>query len=1022
MFTNSNPTMKKRLLVLFGSSLITATLFAQQKGLIISEFLTNPNGNDSPLEYVELLATTSINFASTPYTIVFTDNGAVNANGWKAGGLISYAFQISTGSVTAGQVVYVGGSSMAPLSNGGIILRKINTALTNGDVFGTSLSAGVLGQGGAKCDGIAVFNIAASGITAAAVPVDAIFFGTGYGTAIAGVNQGYQMPVNDKYNGGKLVNTSFLAPDPLSGELVKATAGSYDPASQSFTVPRLWTKTTTPSYNLSSVKVLVPKGLIISEFLTNPNGTDSPLEYVELLATMSINFAATPYTIVFTDNGIANSSGWRAGGVISYAFQINSGSVIAGQVVYVGGSTMAPLSNGGVVIRGISTGTANGDNFGSASSAGVLGQGGIKCDGIAVFNLGAASIASTTVPIDAIFFGAGYGSAIVSANQGYQLPVNDKYNGGKLVNTSFLAPDPLSGELVKATSGTYNPSTKSFTVARTWGKTTAPSYNVSSLSLIGTLGNIPPTISFNPAASKLVDEASGKISCVMNNATDPVIISGLDVNITDENLSTVNFQMISSNTSVVPNANLVVTGTGTARKFKITPTAKGYTTIILKIIDAGGLANQISFSLAASSSIVTASSSDIYHTGTCDGSTAIPIDANYMFVADDENNLIRLYKRDASGLPLYTFDVSSYLNLTGLEVDIEGSFRSPTIPNRIYWIGSLSNSKTGDLRPDRNRIFATDIVGTGANATLVFVGYYSNLRSRLVNWGDAHGYNFTVKAAIGIEPKRIDGFNIEGLEMGPDGVTMYIAFRAPYVPAGTQNKALICPLLNFESWFNNGSPSGNPTLGVPIELNLNARGIRSIGKNASNQYLIVAGSYSSAGSFKMYSWDGQPSSAPVPLICNLSGLSPEGIVEVPPLLSGTFTVQLISDIGNSFIPYNDGVLDKDLTEPNYMKFLTSTISMVGASTRVLISGINEENPATIKIYPNPVNSFVTIEYGEREISPGKYRVFNIMGMLIKEVISDPTNGKTILDLSELENGCYFIQIEGIKKTFKISKQ
>jgi hypothetical protein len=245
-------------------------------------------------------------------------------------------------------------------------------------------------------------------------------------------------------------------------------------------------------------------------------------------------------------------------------------------------------------------------------------------------------------------------------------------------------------------------------------------------------------------------------------------------------------------------------------------------------------------------------------------------------------------------------------------------------------MGSLSNSKSGEARPDRNRIFATDIVGTGANATLTFVGYYSNLRSKLITWGNNNGYDFTSKAATGIEPKRIDGFNIEGLEMGPDGTTLYIGFRAPYVGSGT-NKALICPLTNFESWFGNGSPSASPVFGAPIELNLNNHGIRSLGKNASNNFLIVAGSYAADGTFQLYSWNGLAASAPVLLTTNLTNLKPEGIVEVPASLTGTFTVDLVSDLGSNEI-YNDGVENKDVTEPNHRKFLTSTISVTGSSS------------------------------------------------------------------------------------------
>ena len=60
----------KELISILVSVFFSISIFAQQKGLLISEILTNPNGNDSPFEYVELLATTNINFATTPYSIV----------------------------------------------------------------------------------------------------------------------------------------------------------------------------------------------------------------------------------------------------------------------------------------------------------------------------------------------------------------------------------------------------------------------------------------------------------------------------------------------------------------------------------------------------------------------------------------------------------------------------------------------------------------------------------------------------------------------------------------------------------------------------------------------------------------------------------------------------------------------------------------------------------------------------------------------------------------------------------------
>ena len=206
-------------------------------------------------------------------------------------------------------------------------------------------------------------------------------------------------------------------------------------------------------------------GLLISEFLANPGGTDSPFEYVELVATKTIDFSITPHSVVFTNNGTATTSGWVAGGGITYGFDITTGIVNLGDVVYVGGSTMTPT---GTKLRVINTGTTNGDGFGNFNTGGVLGNGGGNADGIGVFSLPTASLTSNTVPIDAIFFGTGTGTAVVSGGTaGYQMPYNDLYPGGKLQSTTYLAPDAASAQVIVAT-GTFNNVTGSFTTARNY--------------------------------------------------------------------------------------------------------------------------------------------------------------------------------------------------------------------------------------------------------------------------------------------------------------------------------------------------------------------------------------------------------------------------------------------------------------------------------------------------------------------------------------------------------------------------
>ncbi|MBK8875016.1 MAG: DUF3616 domain-containing protein [Bacteroidetes bacterium] len=307
-----------------------------------------------------------------------------------------------------------------------------------------------------------------------------------------------------------------------------------------------------------------------------------------------------------------------------------------------------------------------------------------------------------------------------------------------------------------------------------------------------------------------------------------------------------------------------------------------------------------------------------FHIGRSDASTAVSVDANYMFVADDENQALRLYNRTTSGVSVNSFDYTSSLGLTDIsggiprEVDIEGSAKSGT---RIYWLGSHDNSSSGNNRPNRSRIFATDISGSGSSATLSYVGRYDNLKTDLLSWdqNNVHGlgadyFGLVSSAAVGVIPESPDGsgFNIEGLEFAPDNTTAYVCFRAPIVPVTSRTKALIVPVTNFAALF-----SGNPTTGVsaifgsPIQLDLGGRGVREIKKNASGEYIIIAGPVDAAtdiapSNFVLYSWTGNAGDAPYPLTTALSSLningSFESIVEVPNLtllMEVSFSLSLI---------------------------------------------------------------------------------------------------------------------------------
>ncbi|NJN88777.1 MAG: DUF3616 domain-containing protein, partial [Leptolyngbyaceae cyanobacterium SL_7_1] len=459
----------------------------------------------------------------------------------------------------------------------------------------------------------------------------------------------------------------------------------------------------------------------------------------------------------------------------------------------------------------------------------------------------------------------------------------------------------------------------------------------------------PPTIA-EATPTPLVDLAttgSGAVSGVINDPTDPARTLGIDFAIADSDTAVgdLTVTVSSSNQAVVADANLDLTGTGSNRNLKITPSGVGFADITVTVND-GTQSDSYVINYAASVGSVTPATTR-FHTGTSDASTAIAIDADYMLVADDEDQTIRLYDRNDSGLPLNSFDFTSFLGLSGSsEVDIEGSTR---IGNTIYWTGSHSNNSSSNDRPNRERIFATELSGSGANTTLTFTGYYRFLEDDLIAWDNANGapLGLAASAAQGVSPEVPSGFNIEGLTIAPDGVTGYIAFRAPNLPTSDRTQALIIPVTNFTSLLSpTGGTAGSASFGAAIQLDLDGRGIRSIERNANNEYVIVAGPAGAAtgtapADFRLYTWTGNASDAPVLRTADLTALNADGsfesIVALPSSLSASSQIQLLVDNGDS-VWYNNGTISKDLEQDNFQKYRSEVVTLGGFEQTPPVAG------------------------------------------------------------------------------------
>ncbi|CAA2104374.1 hypothetical protein [Variovorax paradoxus] len=229
--------------------------------------------------------------------------------------------------------------------------------------------------------------------------------------------------------------------------------------------------------------------------------------------------------------------------------------------------------------------------------------------------------------------------------------------------------------------------------------------------------------------------------------------------------------------------------------------------------------------------------------GSSDASTALALPGDFMLVADDESNVLRVYPR-AGGAAVKEWSYELEGPKLTKELDLEAGTR---IGDTLYFTGSNSNKKDGaDAAADRSHLFAVKVSGTGADTAFSYVGQFALLEAQLIAWDktNAHGlgadhFGFAVSAGAGIVPERVDGFSIEGMTSSPGDTALWLGFRAPQTGNTVRAKALIVPVQNYAALI--AGTATQATFGAPIELELGGRGIRSIDKGTDGNYLIVAG-------------------------------------------------------------------------------------------------------------------------------------------------------------------------------------
>lgn len=500
-----------------------------------------------------------------------------------------------------------------------------------------------------------------------------------------------------------------------------------------------------------------------------------------------------------------------------------------------------------------------------------------------------------------------------------------------------------------------------------------------------------PVITVDPVATShyldLASATAGAVSGVIGDPSDPAATRGIGFVFVlpgGGDASTLTIIASSDNAAVVDAGGLALNGSGATRQLTITPHGVGYATVTVSATDTHNNVGTYAIQYAASAAAPTPATT-LFHTGASDASATVAVDDDTMFVGDDETNVLRLYDRHHSGWPLAGFDFSNQLNLTdpdNPEIDIEASTR---IGDRLFWSGSYSTSKNFHVRPNRHRVFATDLAGSGTDATLAYVGRYDWLLEDMIAWdqGNGHGLGanalgFAASSAEGVDSKTPAGFNIEGLSIAPDNSTAYVAFRAPQLPTSARTQALIVPVRDFASLVAGAAPgsrmAGSASFGAPILIDLGGRGIRSLERNVAGQYLIIAGPAGDASGiapsdFRLYAWTGQPADAPFDLGVDMSALDIDGgsfesIAQLPAQLGPGSTLQFLFDNGDSAW-YADGIAAKDLAELRFRKFASLDVVVdVGYPAAALATAAGTpQSTTTGSNFPLPLSVRVTDAYG-----------------------------------------------------------
>lgn len=316
------------------------------------------------------------------------------------------------------------------------------------------------------------------------------------------------------------------------------------------------------------------------------------------------------------------------------------------------------------------------------------------------------------------------------------------------------------------------------------------------------------------------------------------------------------------------------------------------------------------------------------HYGMSDASAAAAISEDMFVVADDEDDVLRVYKT-TQPFPVFSYDLMSFLDVEPgyPEADIEGA---AMLDDTIYWITSHGRNADGKMRPNRYRFFAVKIKVQNGNVTVEPVGSpcrtlvqsllkAENMRSLGLDRAtqfDVAG--LTKKQRENLAPKE-KGLNIEALCASADGNTLYIGLRNPR----PDSKAIVVPLNNPKQVLEGRKP---PVFADPILWDLKGFGVRSMEYSPFHKaFFLIAGPHNDRPvEFILYRWSGRKDELPQVIRSINSDFTPEALVPFknsPKLLLLSDDGSLVVDVSGASecmqgkLRKDGKCLNKHLTHP-----------------------------------------------------------------------------------------------------------